>query len=295
MNETKSYERNPESVETKAERGMELFNALESAGNKKITTKEALKTDGALYDEFVNGLLLYIERVVRGGSDISGLVRELVKISKSRYLGIDKEDICQDLALFVLEKADHFLLLREAGREMAYIHTIVKNKLLRLKDNIKNPLIDFGEVDSLDRELGKGEATEYDFLRDKNVDVEGEVQRKLTAKECINRMVDDLYKYTDDLLMVIGVGYLQEKPRMLAEELYDVGSVEALLEIYEIMISDILNDDSICFLTNRTGASKRLNQAIRMPGSNPETIVGVIYDILKHKRVKKYTNREEVQ
>ena len=292
MNETKNFERTQESVGLKAESGRELFNVLERAGRQEVTSKEELKINGGLCDEFINGLYLYLDRVVKGKNDIAEIYRDCLKTSKIKGLGMDAEDFRQNLAIHILENSDHFLKFRKTGREMAYIHSTVRNTLNGWLKGEGAEIRDSGEVTSLDSTIGEGGKTVAECCEDGKANTEENLVRKAGAVEILKGIVNNLWKYADDLLVVIGVRCLYKKPGDIADDLNDAKSVDVVLAEYERSISEDLDTDLGGLLTKGIEVSKKLDREIRQPGSTPKTIVNIIYDIMKHKRVQAHLKPE---
>jgi len=286
MYETKSFESSRESAEIRPGKSKELFSTLEKMNERAITTRDELLSDGDLSDRFFNVVMSYVDRKTKGDSIIAEDFRKAREIGRSKGYGIGEEDIRQEIYLHIFKVLDMILPEKTAAEQISYInttiHNVVKGQIRMMTGEERDPK----DIISLDKPVGAdGETTIGELIEDDYADIEYGIEKKDKAIRVLSGVADDLRLYADDLLVVIGTGILGTKPKVISEDLLNEGSVEAVLNVYEKRISEILNLDLGGVLTRGIKASKMLDQAVRQSGGNRDAIVDAIYNVSKHKRV----------
>ena len=286
MYETKSFESSRESAEIRPGKSKELFSTLERMNERAITTRDELLSDGDLSDRFFNVVMSYVDRKTKGDSMIAEDFRKAREIGRSKGYGIGEEDIRQEIYLHIFKVLDMILPEKTAAEQISYInttiHNVVKGQIRMMTGEERDPK----DIISLDKPVGAdGETTIGELIEDDYADIEYGIEQKDKAIRVLSGVADDLRLYADDLLVVIGTGILGAKPKVISEDLLNEGSVEAVLNVYEKRISEILNLDLGGVLTRGIKASKMLDQAVRQSGGNRDAIVDAVYNVSKHKRV----------
>lgn len=286
MYETKSFESSRESAEIRPGKSKELFSTLEKMNERAITTRDELLSDGDLSDRFFNVVMSYVDRKTKGDSIIAEDFRKAREIGRTKGYGIGEEDIRQEIYLHIFKVLDMILPEKTAAEQISYInttiHNVVKGQIRMMTGEERDPK----DIISLDKPVGAdGETTIGELIEDDYADIEYGIEQKDKAIRVLSGIADDLRLYADDLLVVIGTGILGAKPKVISEDLLNEGSVEAVLNVYEKRISEILNLDLGGVLTRGIKASKMLDQAVRQSGGNRDAIVDAVYNVSKHKRV----------
>ncbi len=236
----------------------DLLNTLSAIKDLDINSIESLSLHPYLYEKFCVNVKDFIVNKATRSSTNSNHLYDLTN------WGIDIEDIHADCLLHCVEQLNH-ILSKDLDTIIPYLYTVVGNYIIDIyRRNKKKIFITVSLDEIINPHVANNNSTNMKTREDLLIDHKSSVDGYYLTKESIIEIYQQYSNNPDKLLCYISKYVFSYKPRQLASDLINKGSVSSMLSLYQKELSLefglLENEFPIIAPVKKSGLTKKLNK-----------------------------------